>query len=143
MPCKSLRVVILSLVVVVVVVVVAGLAGCGEPYREAAVRYHREAQAALIAHGACGGEQDCQKKELLFWAGGRMSIPLIQEGGASLVFYGMNDAAIIEAVVERLRVVQRSEQMPAVELTFYSGPHSAKGEKVSVVFLNGPVKNGA
>lgn len=119
------------------------LLGCGEPYRDAATRYHAAAQEVLVAHHICDGPQDCQKKALLFWEGGRRDVPLIQEGGASLNLYDTSDESVIEAVAARLRAVQQTEDLPGVELTVYGGPHANKGQKLRAIFISRRANDGA
>lgn len=117
--------------------------GCGEPHRDAAIRYHGAAQGVLIAHGVCANAQDCQKRQLLFWEGGRRDIPLFQEGGASLNLYETVNQELIESVGAKLKATQQAEHLPSVQLTVYSGPHANKGQKVRVIFISGAGTRGA
>ncbi len=98
--------------------------GCGEPYRAEAQQYLAIAQDLLIDKGVCSNVHDCQRKELLFWEGGEVSLGFVRWGGVSINLYGTQDPAVVEALVAKFKEVQAQQPTPQVTLTVYSSKRS-------------------
>jgi hypothetical protein len=103
------------------VLITASLSGCGESYPEEARRYHAAAQEVLVAKEVCARAQDCQRKEILFWEGGNPWLP--GHDHVYVTLYETNDAALVEAIVARLKQVKAETSMPSVKLVVYSSRH--------------------
>lgn len=111
------------------------LCGCGEPYREEAQQYLAIAQEVLIDKGVCPNVRDCQRKELLFWEGGEVSLGFVRWGGAYVNLYETRDPALVEAVVAKFREAHAQRPTPQVTLTVYSSNHSQPKVKFREVVL--------
>ncbi len=103
------------------VLIAASLSGCGEAYPEQARQYHAAAQEVLVAKQVCATFQDCQRKEILFWAGGNPWLPGYNH--AYVTLYETDDIALVEAIVARLKLAKAEPSMPPVKLVVYSSRH--------------------
>jgi len=102
---------------------IAAISGCGELYRDEATRYHAIVQEVLVAKGVCSSAQDCQRKQLVFWEGGGLSLGFLRWGGAYINLYETQDPVLVEAIVAKLRETHVVGSEPRVLLTIYSSKH--------------------
>lgn len=109
--------------------------GCGELHRSAAIRYADVAIDVLISRGVCADRNSCNQRDMVKWEGGRPAILLWPSTGPYVTIYQVADAQLFDAVLNRIKEVQRAEELPSVTLQAYSGPHSSKGQKLQEFFV--------
>ncbi len=114
-------------------VLTVSLSGCGESYPSEARRYCDVVKHVLIAKRICLDTQDCTRKQMVFWEGGNPWLPGYNMAFVSL--YETHDAALVDAIVARLKQVKSESGMPAVKLTTYSSSHSQSKVKFREVTI--------
>jgi hypothetical protein len=66
---------------------------------------------------------DCQRKELLFFESGGISLGFIGWGGVNINLYQVRDASVFEDVVAEFKVLHARLNEPKVTVTAYSSRH--------------------
>ena len=98
--------------------------GCNShAYYGEAMQYHALAREVLVSHGVCSGEQDCQRKSLLFAEGGELSLGVVSWGGANITLYETNDSGIVEEISVKFKRLHEQLHRPKVTLTVFSSKH--------------------
>lgn len=102
-------------------ILAACLSGCGEAHPIEARRYAEAAEEILVARNICASAQECRRKEILFWEGGNPWLPGYDK--AFVLLYGTDDAALVDAIIARLKEIRHERGMPQARLVVYRSRH--------------------
>lgn len=93
------------------------LTSCGDKNREDAITYVKTVQMFLISKGVCKNNQDCTKKQFVFWEG---AAPWKEE--LNILVYRITDKALAIEIEKALK--RKRQNMPhGLNLMVYSSKH--------------------
>jgi hypothetical protein len=103
-------------------------------YREAQ-QYVKVAQSVLISRGVCFNSDDCQKKHILFWEAGAVTLGSVSWGGVGITLYETNNSALVDEVATQFRTLHSELKAPEVTLTVYRSKHLEPHSKLTEVVI--------
>jgi hypothetical protein len=111
---------------------VVACSGCNSHayYREAQ-QYVKVAQGVLISRGVCSNSDDCQKKHILFWEAGAVTLGSASWGGVGITLYETSDSALVDEITTQFRKLHSELKEPKVTLTVYRSKHLEPDRKLT------------